>query len=377
MRVIAGPHSTAWLFALFAALADPALATPSQSGAAVGEGAASPEASEARQRFREASVAAEQGQWQAALELYRSAYALYPHATTLYNIAYCHGELGEPTRALYYTTRALEPGAFEADRRLAPEREAAARAFQQVLFERVGSVTLSVDSKHPFLLKVDGAPPVPTGTGDGSFVPQPDASVASEDRVFLERVTLRLDPGSHELVIVSEGRTYRRSIEVVPEQAVSIPWSLGHETEPAGAAPTTVAAPPSPAPPSPAPTANAETMRAPAPVVADGSSVYYPLAISSFVVGGAGLGLGLVSGIVVLTTDNHLGEACDGSACPEEEAEAVERHQTAAQLTNVGLWTGLAGGVLGVGFLLLDRTDDRAGLSVVVEPSRVGVRGTF
>lgn len=366
-------HAAAWLFALFSLGADPAFAVALEATTPTGKGGASPQASAARQRFREASSAAHSGQWQAALKLYRSAYALYPHATTLYNIGYCHGQLGEPTRALYYTSRALDPSAFEADRRLAPDREATARAFQQVLLGRVGSVTLSVSSKHPFFLKVDGVPPVPAGVGDGSFVPNPDASVATEDQVFVERVSLHLDPGPHEIVIDSDSGTYGRSIEVVAGQAVSIPWALESEP-PANALPAPVPAAPEPAvTPFPSgasgPNANAGHGGEPGP--------YRSLAISSFVVGGAGLGLALVSGIVVLTTDNHLDSVCDGGDCPVEESEAVDRYRTAAQFTNVGLWTGAVGVALGAGFLLLDHADDRPGLSVVVEPSRVELQGTF
>ncbi len=378
MRLVL-PHvlgPTACLLALSIALSDPVFAAPDASAATGTAGAASPEASEARRRFREASSAAESGQWQAALKLYRSAYALYPHATTLYNIGYCHGQLGESTRALYYTSQALDPGAFPAGRTLADEREAAARNFQQLLLERLGSVTLTVESKRPFLLKVDGAPPVPSGTGDGSFIPQPDASVAHEDRVFLERVTLRLDPGSHEVVIVAEDGSYGRTLEVVPGQTITIPWSLGSEPEPAKAAPVVLAPPPAPAAPPP-PAAKAERERSIAPAPEHESSVYRPLALSSFVVGGAGLGLGLVSGIVVLTTGHQLDDVCEGGACPEEESRAVDRYRIAAQLTNVGLWTGVVGGALGAGFLLLDRTDDQPGLSVSVGASRVELQGSF
>jgi len=89
------------------------------------------------------------------------------------------------------------------------------------------------------------------------------------------------------------------------------------------------------------------------------------------------LGLALVSGIVALTTHNQLEQRCPDGECDEGESHEVDRYQTAAQLTNVGVWTGLAGGVLGVGFVLLDRADKPQRLSVVVTPARVELRGAF
>ena len=332
-----------------------------------GAGSVSREADEARQRFREASVAAESGQWDLALGSYRAAYAVYPHATTLYNIAYCHAQLGQPARALYYTARSLDPAAFAADRRLAAERQAEAQAFQRLLLERVSAVTVSVDPAHPFTLRVDGVRLVFTGTPENGFVPDPERAPAS-DPVFTQRVTVHLDPGSHAFVLTSEGKSYVRSLDLVAGQVVSMPWSVQRAVNVATSAPAaatlTHTAPPA-APP------------APAPKPADESSVYRPLAIGSFVVGGAGLGLALVSGIVALKTHSQLEDECPDGACDEDESHEVDRYQTAAQLSNIGLWTGLAGGALGVGFLLLDRADKPQQLSVVVTPARIELRGAF
>ena len=358
-----------WLALLSLVLVEPALAQPGEARAA-SDGSTSAQADQARQLFREASAAAEGGQWQDALDLYRAAYALYPHATTLYNIGYCHGQLGEPARALYYTARALEPDAFEVDRRLAPERQAEARALEQLLLERVGRVSVSVDGALPFTLRVDGAGLVPSGMPEHSFVPQPEVTPVT-DPVFAASVALVLDPGSHELALASDGRTETRSIEAVAGQAFVIHWSPA----PAPAAPPVAPTPSTHAVPATArPARTASLDASPGP---DESSVYRPLAISSFAVGGAGLGLALVSGIVVLQTKHQLDDECDGGDCPEAQSEAVNRYETAAQLTNVGLWTGVVGGALGVGFLLLDSGNDAPEVSVVVAPSRVELNGTF
>jgi len=359
-----------WLVALSLTLGSPVFA---ESGAAAvgAEGSASREVDAARQRFREASVAAENGEWELALGLYRSAYAMYPHATTLYNIAYCHGQLGQSARALYYATRALDPAAFEAGRRLAAERQAEAQAFQKQLLERASVVTVSVDPARAFTLRVDGARLVLTGTPDGSFVPDPEWSPAA-DPVFTERVSLRLDPGSHEFVVTSGGRPFVRSLDVVAGQVVSMPWSLQPDAVPKSPRAHEAAAPVPPARAVPS-AATAPAAREPA----GESSVYRPLAIGSFVAGGTGLSLALVSGIVALTTHDQLEEECPDGECDEAESQAVDRYQTAAQLTNVGLWTGLLGGALGVGFVLLERTHEQQQLSVVVAPARVELRGAF
>lgn len=355
------------LLALSFVLVEPVLAQPASEAAATGEGSASREADEARQRFREASVAAESGHWEQALGMYQSAYARYPHATTLYNIGYCHAQLGHPARALYYTTRALDPVAFAADRRLADERRAEALALQRLLLERVSAVTVSVDPVHPFTLRVDGVRLVFTGTPGGGFVPDPEG-VAASDPVFTERVTMHLDPGSHAFVLTSEGKSYVRSLDLVAGQVVSMPWSV-HSAPVAPKGPAAAAASADPDPPAATPD--------PVPEPAGESSIYRPLAIGSFVVGGAGLGVALVSGILALKTHNQLEDACPDGECDEAESHEVDRYRTAARLTNVGLWTGLAGGALGVGFLLLDGADKPQQLSVVVAPSRIELRGAF
>ena len=353
-----------WLVALSLALVYPAHAEP---GEVAGEGSVSREADAARQRFREASIAAESGEWELALGLYRSAYAMYPHATTLYNIAYCYAQLGQSAHALYYTTRALDPAAFEADRRLAAERQVEAQAFQKVLLERASAVTVSVDPARPFTLRVDGTRLVLTGTLDGSFVPDPEGSSAT-DPVFAARVTLHLDPGSHELVLTSDGRSFARSLDLVAGQAVSMPWSV----QPAAGVPANPSAAVTPAHAAPPATTSHTTIEP-----AAGSSIYRPLAIGSFVAGGTGLGLALVSGIVALSTHSQLEDKCPNGQCDEDESHQVDRYQTAAQLTNVGLWTGLVGGALGVGFVLLERADQPEQLSVSVAPARVELRAAF
>jgi hypothetical protein len=361
-----------WFLAL-SAVTVPAFADPVESPPPVGAPLPSPEVGEARERFREATAAAEAGRWPQALELYRAAYALYPHATTAYNIGYCYGQLAEPARALFYTTHALDADAFEADRRLAPDRQAEAQASQALLLGRVASVSVNVHSAAPFTLSVDGVLLVPSGMAEGSFVPSPHEAPLASSPVHTRIVKLYLDPGRHELVLVSDGRTHARSLDVQAGQAASLDWSLGPSVtrapSPAAAAAPGPRAPASVAPAPPAPAAAAAEVEA---------SPYRKLAIGSFVVGGAGFGLALVSSFVVLAADSHLEDECrDDGVCPEAESDVVNRYKWGARLTNVGLWTGVIGSAAGVGFLVLDGADQEPDMSIVVQPASVELQGSF
>lgn len=361
-----------WFLASWAMTA-PALGESVESAQRAEPAADSPAVGEARERFREATLAAEAGRWPEALELYRAAYALYPHATTSYNIGYCYGQLAEPARALLYTSRALDPGAFEAGRRLGPERQAEAQAFQRLLLGRVASVSVSIDSAAPFRLSVDGVPLVPSGMPEGSFVASSSESASVDNPVHSRKVKLYLDPGTHELVLVSEGRTHARPLEVQAGQVASLDWSLGPALAPAPS-PAVAAAP---RPPAPTPLASA-ALAPTAPAPETEASSYRKLAVGSFVVGGAGFAVALVSSFVVLAADSHLDDECsDDGVCPEAESEVVNRYRWGARLTNVGLWTGVIGGAAGVGFLLLDGVDQGPEMSVVVQPAAVELQGSF
>jgi len=59
-----------------------------------------------------------------------------------------------------------------------------------------------------------------------------------------------------------------------------------------------------------------------------------------------------VSAVVLVSTDQHLDSACPAQRCPESESGAVNRYQTAAHLTNVGLVAGVAGVAVGTGLLV-------------------------
>jgi hypothetical protein len=151
---------------------------------------------------------------------------------------------------------------------------------------------------------------------------------------------------------------------------------------------------PSPAPPPP-PVAIAPAPVVPAPVVP--APVPAPIAPAlppprndavvmmgvGFGVGAAGLIVGTLTGVVVLSQASTIRGQCNTTTnvCGSSQQGSLSSANTLANVSNVSIGLGVAGAGVGVIGLLLRSKDQgaRTGLSItpIVGPTAVGLRGSF
>ena len=121
-----------------------------------------------------------------------------------------------------------------------------------------------------------------------------------------------------------------------------------------------------------------------APVADAGSgSIYKPLAIGAFAVGGAGLVLGAVTGVVALGKHSDLKTECPSGSCDTTASQStLSSYKTMGALSTAGFIIGGAG--VGGGVLLLvlaPKSPSPAKTGTTVQPyigfGTVGARGTF
>jgi hypothetical protein len=292
----------------------------------------------ARQQFSEASALAKEGEWSAALSRYRDSFALYPHATTLFNVGFCLGKLGDRLAALRVTTAALDSRGFYADRSLQPERRRVAEAQVLALQAQLAQVIFS--GGEVLAVTVDGAP---TTTLDGMspavHVPKgatlPELAGRDDEPVSEPPRAVIVLPGPHRVAV----RTTRgwQSFDVSPLAGEQHHLKLDLVTVP----PVTV------------PTA---TTRAPEHAAPERRSVNWRNAagFGALAVGGAGLGLAAVFGVMARNADAQLAEACRVDlACEPEQQDTIQRYRRSVTWANVGLIAGVVGVSAGVSILLL------------------------
>jgi len=303
-------------------------------------------ATQSRALFREASQRANAGEWQRALELYRAAYASYPHATTLFNIGYSELQLGELTASLYLISRALDGAAFEPPRRLSEERRGVAEATKRDLLERLAVIRVRT-SAAGLSVRVDGRVLAPVaGESPASFVPY-GGSLESEVPRIEDGARLLVEVGEHKLSLASGEQSAETTVTLRAGEAFELVWPPPPPISAPPVAPS-VALATKPPPPR---RERKETPPPKAPDTGRGEGLR-TAGYASLVVGGVGLLLAGVSAAVLVATDQHLDSACPAQRCPESESGAVSRYQTAARLTNVGLVTGVAGAAVGTGLLV-------------------------
>lgn len=301
-------------------------------------------ATQSRTLFREASEHANAGRWQRALELYRSAYASYPHATTLFNIGYSELQLGELTASLYLINRALDDAAFDPPRRLSEERRGVAEATKRDVLERLAVVNVRT-SAAGLSLRVDGRVLAPVaGESPASFVPYGGA-LASEVPRIADGARVFVEVGERRLSLASGNQSAETTVTLRPGEPFELVWP---PPPPAPAVNLSIPVAPK-VPPARPPRTEAQPPKSPDADKAEGLRT---AGYASLAVGGVGLLMAAVSAVVLVATDQHLDSACPAQRCPESESGAVNRYQTAAHLTNVGLVAGVAGVAVGTGLLV-------------------------
>ena len=345
-----------------------ALAAP--EAAAPASKAQSAEQRAARDDFREASRLAQRDEWAAALARYAISQTRFPHATTLYNIGYCHERLGDFAAALRDTHAALTFQDRFPGRGLSDELRHQATVALRQLESKVSTLEIIVRSDG-LALRADGRS-LETFAEAGKYLGfLASDAVQSSFTPVSGSVLLTVNPGEHVLEWRSDAGTATRSLTLgagsrerllLPEVMNGLP-----------AAPAKPALPASPGPASTAAASGAPERRPPS-----GAGPLRPFAHAAFVASGGAALLGLGAGWLALQTKRDLDEHCDpNGACAAGESDAVDRYHTEATVATIALTSAVAFAGAGITLLLLDSpAKERAALELRVS-SQVELTGRF
>lgn len=342
-----------------------------QSSAEDEESHPSEQVAEARRLFLEGSRRAQLGEWEAALGNYEAAFALYGRAATLYNVAYCHAQLGNKALAWQLLARALNEHAFPAGRRLDAVRRQGAERLLEEWFAGLAVIEIT-PTRSEVQVRVDGRTLAPSDSETEVYVPLLDVGT---DPLLGQHARLVLDPGRHQLRLRAQSVEEALEFDLPPGARLRLRWPA--ESEPAATRPTATrpatksgtSGPASPAATTPHPGGRSQ--------VSSGR----PVRTAGWIglgVAGAGAGVALVSGVVVLTTGRRLDRACGSEAiCPPSTTELVDRYETSVRWTNLGLLTAVGAGALGAGLLWWDTSGGPGGVQLAVSPTSMQLSGSF
>lgn len=295
---------SSWSWLLLGALA---LATPAR--------AATPEAAAASQAlFERGRQAAVRGDLELACASFAESQRLDPGAGTLMNWATCEARQGKLASAWQHFN--------EAAALLQPGDDRAPFVYRQIreLSARLPRLSLRLDEAVPADARVRL-----NGTELGS------ASIG---------VPLPVDPGRVELQVTCEGRKPRRSLVSVAEgEQLELTLEAGEPHEPA-ASPFV--------PPPSKPAVDGGQLR----------NLQRHLGISLVALGSLGAGLGLASGVVVVTHKSTADEHCPAQRCDDAGRRAVASGERWL-LVNTVAWSVGAAALLSGGVLWLTAPDER------------------
>jgi len=264
----------------------------------------------------------DEGDWERAREHYHRAYDLVKAPTLALMEARALVKLGHFVEATEAYTRAMS---IDLDETREPFRRAAvdARVENEALQRRVPSIRVTWrEENSPTEVRVDG-------------------QVVSKDAL---RSAMPLNPGTHVVAVTRRGS---------PDSWESVTVGEGEER--------TVAIEP------PAPQAD--------PGPRSSGSLLRPFMWAAFVTGGAGLAVGIVSGVLAVDRKSKLDELCSGSACPataESTLQSYRDYKTASKVGYVAGFVGVATGA--VLFAVAPRASpQRPQVGAFVSPSQSGV----
>lgn len=302
---------------LLLSLAFPSLAAAQTSSEALAESL-----------FIEARKLIADGNFAAACPKLRQSHELDPQLGTLLNLGKCYEQNGQ-TASAWATFAELS--------RLAKRAGQKARA--EYAAERVGAL-------EPTLAYVTVR----------LTAPAPDVTVRIDDELLSNAVlgsALPLDPGTHQITVQAPYyEPWQHTLEVSPSsrQTIVVPALEPMLPEPSPVMPTpTVVPSPPPAPP-PAPM--------PPRTVDDASSPWWTAAITGYVVAGAGVTVGAITGIIALDAGGSLD--CSMGECPPSDADTLSRANTFANVANVSFAVAGAALIFAIVATALATDDDGA-----------------
>ncbi len=94
-------------------------------------------------------------------------------------------------------------------------------------------------------------------------------------------------------------------------------------------------------------------------------------------VGGAGLGLGAVTGLFALQNRSALKEDCVDGVCPQSSQSEIDDYHRNGTLSGIGFGLGIAGLATGLVFYLTEERSGAPDLGLSVGPSSVMLGGAF
>jgi hypothetical protein len=188
-----------------------------------------------------------------------------------------------------------------------------------------------------------------------------------------------VDPGKHVVRVEAEGfAAVDRPIVAVEAHSDALDLELGAAIAPKRLDPPAITAPPPlPLVPSPQVTPPVEP-----PSSSSSSSIRRPLGIVAVGVGAAGLGVGLVTGILAIGKHGALKDACTlpGGRCPPAQKDALASYTTLGTVSTIGVVVGAAFAAGGVILLLTApeaAPERRAWVTPMIGPGWAGAQGAF
>jgi len=310
------------------------------------EAFAQPSAQEAQAKFEAAQKRYSAADYSGALALFREALATTGSPNARLYVARCLREVGELPQAYAEMRRTARDAAeLAAKEKRYQDTQKAAESELAALDARVGRLQVNLPEERPAGIEV---------RVDGRAVPEEELA---------EPIPTK--PGTITVEVSAPGRTpFSRRVAVAAGSQEKVDVQL--ETPPPGA-------PPPPAQPEPNTTSSGGAVR-----------------IAGFAVAGVGV-VGMVvfavAGLSAQSQFDDIEEACGGKRCVDEKYnDQIDSGERATTVANVGLVLGAVGLVAG-GLMIAfggpksARANTGAaragGVSLVVSPSTVGVRGRF
>lgn len=307
----------------------------------------------ARELAEQAAAAMDGEDFARAVDLYERAYSLVAAPTLSVRHARALTKAGrwvEALEAYVRTTRSRLD-----DDSPAPFREAVQQAYDELaeLRPRVPKLTVVVQSAAGKL---------------------PDVSVTLDGKPYanaLLGVASPVDPGHHEVAVAAaDGRVVRKDFAVEEGQSTSVVLDVPETSDDE---PTAATAAPAPKP-------EARVPERPRPASKPPASSQRTWALVSLGAGAAGLGLGIVTGVMATSQHSTAEENCPGGQCVEGSAgaDAVESFRTLRTVSTIGYALGVIGVGAGVTLWLTAPDPERgARVGAFVGADRAGVLGRF
>jgi hypothetical protein len=296
--------------ALCAALWAPVSQVAAQRGASKAS-----HASEYKKTIDEALKEYELGHWDEAAALFGRAHELNPNARTLRGMGLAAFENRKYTLALTQLQSALTDTRNPLS---ASQREQVKSVIERASIF-VARVQLRV-SPADMELKLDGA-----------VIVRPESD------------ELLLDPGDYLISGSAPGyksANVRVKAEGGTHKQVDLDLDREPEHEVVAATPASASHPVAEAPDS--------AVEATPTTSSGGGSAGKVLAYTGFVVGGAGLVAGVVTGVMTLSKASTLKKQCPNDACPPNQHAALQNADTLATVSNIGFGVAAAGLIAGV-----------------------------